>query len=213
MDKPMKPGDGQRDERLQAAFDEVAHLLDLDLEERTARALVDERCSVGVAVVVGDEVSKVVEHPPDTERQVAAPPGDEEAAILKVVEDWDSAHPDDIPTLWPTLLTDPFVAVSAHWVAEVHSEDLARSLASDSFKSEQASFPVKKPRDVTYSNQKVLMMGPVKALATYTFEEEYQNGKRFKGPGAAMLVKTTSGWRINVYSRHDRHLDLVEVTG
>lgn len=212
MDKPIQPGDGQHDERLQAAFDEAARVLDLDLEERTALALVDERCSVGVAVVVGDEVSKIVEHPPDTEREVAAPPADEEAAVWDVVKRWDSTHPDDIPDQWPTMLTDPFVAVSAHWVAEVHSGDLARAIASDTFKSEQANFPVKKPRDVTYPDHKVQLMGPVKALVTYTFEEVYENGKRFRGPGVCMLVKTTSGWRINVYSRHDRHLDLVEAT-
>ena len=200
-------------DHMQDRFDEQAEALGLELEKETF-----ESCSIGIALVVGESVDKLSDHSPTrTPASVGAMPAEDDAgAIAELIRLWDTTHPDDLETVLPQAMLDPFVVVSANYVGAVSHATLLAAREGDAFKEELVRYPVLKPRvaTVTVDPADVQMIGDHKAWVTYKLEETYKGGKRYAGRGAAALVKADGkGWRIAVYSRHDKGLGYDELAG
>ena len=213
MDMREEGKDAASTERMQEQFDQQAETLGLELETETL-----DVCSIGVAVVVGECVDKTSDHSPSRTAESAAAEPQEDAInqIADLIRLWDTTHPDDLDTVLPQAMLDPFVVVSANYVGTLPHANLLAVRQTDAFKNELARYPLGKPRDatVTVNPADVHLIGDHKAWATYTLEETYTNGQKYSGNGAVALVKVDGkGWRIAVYSRHDKGLGFDELAG
>ena len=203
--KPVPSRETHDETEIQEEFERIAPELDLDMEEVHASL----NRSVGALVVPVDVV-------PIAEVDILTNPtepavGDSDE-ILRVLNIFEGASPDDLVETWRTYGTRPVVAAGANWIGPVDEAALVQGLASERFKASLVEFPLFDPRRVTLSEVNIVFLGGAKAVVTYRVEEEYRNGKAFAGNAAAILLKERGvDWKVGLFTKRTRNLDFFEV--
>lgn len=205
--EPIPPRNDHDEADVQAAFDRVASDLEFDMDE--VRASLNRSVGALVVEVKPPPLSSQIELAVDA----LAPSDEDEEAIRRVLETWESASPNDLIETWKANGVWPVVAVGANWIGPIDDEALEEGLKSKHFQESLERYPLYDPRRVTLSELRVVFLGGAKAIATYRSEERYTNGKAYAGNAAAVLMKNKDGaWKVALFTKRTRGLDFFPTT-
>lgn len=226
-DRPFQsPGS---DESLQEKFDRLAPEMGLELEKPT----VAQRCSVGIAVIrimpktILSQVQMATTAAPRPAREADG------ATIADVIQKFECAHPNDLPGAWRDLVIEPFIAVgtqhdavdekllplpTSESMAMIHPillSEVDEAIKSEAFAKQKEIYPPAsdQKREVAITNLQTTFIGADMAVTTYHFVETYKTGELFEGNSGVILLRgKDTGWRIAVYTKHNRGRDMTRVS-
>ena len=195
MKGPSEKDGNRRGSDVQAAFNEAAESLDLRIEQPTPAA----NRSVGIFIIPVQATPVIETDPADPEVDFGP---DDEQAIRQLVKRWESTDPQNVPATWAACATEPAIAVADDWVAPITIAQLEDGLESEEFRQQLIDYPLYSPRKTSVDAIAITFIGNTSAAATYTFREEYTNGKIFAGNSIMILVKDSSNdWRATVFTK------------
>lgn len=203
-EKRTVPDPAPDEETLQRRFDQAAANSDLPL----APSEEADPCAVGIAIVPAVPTKPLVRVArPTAEARAAAP---DEELIARLIQDWESVHPDELLATWERIAADPFIAVGTTWVDALGKETIRAGLESAEFAAQLVEYPPYRPRKVKISQLETVYLGANRAVATYRVEEAYRNGRVFAGNSAMILMRDPgAAWRLAVFTKHNRFDDFV----
>jgi hypothetical protein len=136
----------------------------------------------------------------------------DEEQIRALVGEWETLHPDEIKDKWKEVLTDPFVAIGPGWIKSVNDQYISDWQASQQYADIRQRYLPFFPRKTKVSEIHVTFIGSSLASVNYRADEETQNN-RGVGNGAALVMKTSAGWRIAAVARFDELVGPISKSG
>jgi hypothetical protein len=191
---PLSSDSPHSDEEVMRAF---AAASDLDLSLEDPIKVFGQPVGALVSCLVGQPIVHVTpaEHPPQ-------PPSDD--AVRQVVVAWESFDPDEILETWDRHVAPPVAMVlTADLICAVDRKMIEEGIKTDEYRRRREEYPSFSPRKVKIENLKIVYMGAAQAVATYRFEESFQNNTVVATNALAILMMNQQNdWKIALYSKH-----------
>ena len=187
----MKDGSDSANTR-QTAFEQSAHALGFKLSHTSFE--VGEHTDIGL--LLGPLASPVLGFEKPEGYDEGLDELKKNIQIVKLIQNWEKASPDELSSHVSDYVTDPFLLVGSDGIGQVSHSDFVSGA------EQMKKYPLHAPRKVTLGKEKVIHLGGGRAAITYTFEEEFTDGTSIHSNAVALAVRLDVGWRIALATDH-----------
>ncbi len=124
---------------------------------------------------------------------------DDDEQIRAVIQGWEKLLPEQYAIDFQDFANDPYLLLMGEGIGIVSSDKYP---GLEHFDLESRDHPHYEPRRVTLDHFQIVHLGGFRAVATYTFSEEFQDGSTLYANAFVALARLKDGWRIVIASDH-----------